>query len=398
MKVHPLQNLFAVLVLVLLGSPAFAQTKHFLLTNNDNAGGNSISFYLAGGTPTSPKLSLKKTVNTGGSGVGNGFFATNGIVVVRTSTNVCAFVADAGSGDIAGISLQTQSLTGNFKGASGDTGSFFGIGVAANGSHLYASFTDANNIGTFVIGAGCTLTFVGDTSAVGLNGFPVDGMSLHGSTLVVAYDDGSIQSFNTSSGMPVSNNDEQLSSGYLTDGAFPSGVDITQDGHFAIFGDACATLACSPSEVEVSDISSGKLSTTVEYGGPSGGLGSGLNSNNVRLSPDESLLYISNNVSGQVTAAFFDKSTGTVSAGCISSALKGFNAPWTHTVSLATQGTTGTGAVLWVAEFGNPSSIGILSVHSLGGTCTLTESTASPVTDSSSPGLLSIIAYPPRPF
>ena len=64
--------------------------------------------------------------------------------------------------------------------------------------------------------------------------------------------------------------------------------------------------------------------------------------------------------------------------------------------ALATRDTTGTGNVLYVAEFG--SSIGIVNVTSNGASCTLTEAAGSPVADDSSPGLLSIQVFPPRPF
>ena len=39
-----------------------------------------------------------------------------------------------------------------------------------------------------------------------------------------------------------------------------------------------------------------------------------------------------------------------------------------------------------------------INVKSAGGKCTLTESSHSPVSDPNSPGLLSIGAFPPRPF
>jgi sugar lactone lactonase YvrE len=113
-------------------------------------------------------------------------------------------------------------------------------------------------------------------------------------------------------------------------------VDITRDGHYAIFGDASTTYM----EVEVSDISSGKLTPTIKYGGAGGGLGGtkGANSNNVWLSPDESLLYISPNWSGEVAAALFDKNTGTLSKGCFSGKLNGYQTKWGSTASLATKG------------------------------------------------------------
>ena len=131
---------------------------------------------------------------------------------------------------------------------------------------------------------------LGDTTVAGLNGGWIGGMAIHGNLLVVAYGDGSIQSFNISGGTPISNDDEQNATGFA--GAyFPESVDITQDGHYAIFGDAALYTT-----VEVSDISSGKLTPTTMYilGTTMNAVGPGNNSASVRLSPDESLLYIGN--------------------------------------------------------------------------------------------------------
>jgi hypothetical protein len=127
-------------------------------------------------------------------------------------------------------------------------------------------------------------------------------------------------------------------------------------------------------------------------------LGNGINSSNILLSPDETLLYISNNQGGTITAAFFDKSTGKLSKGCVSPYLKGFVANWSYVASFAMQQATGTGGLLYVAEYGAPSSIGVVKVKSSGGKCTLRESSQSPVSDQNSPGLLSIGSFPPRPF
>src|ERR1700685_3796470 len=141
------------------------------------------------------------------------------------------------------------------------------------------------------------------------------------------------------------------------------------------------------------DISSGKLTPTVVYN-----LEKEINSSNVLLSPDETLLYISNNQSGTITAAFFDASTGKLSKGCISGVLKGYVVDWSYTASMALEETTGTGRMLYVAEYGNPSSIGEISVTSAVRKCALEELPKSPVSDPNSPGLLSIGAFPPRPF
>jgi len=125
----------------------------------------------------------------------------------------------------------------------------------------------------------------------------------------------------------------------------------------------------------------------------------GANSAAVRLSPDESLLYISSNEVGSVSAVFFNAQTGVISGGCSSPSLNGFYNPWTWGGALATRDNTGTCGVLYVAEYSTDTSyIGVLTVNVSGGRCTLTESPGSEVNDQLSPGLLSISTYPSRSF
>jgi hypothetical protein len=364
----------------------------YVFTNDDALRHTYSSVYLAGGSQGSPTLTFQQSINTTGLGIGGGFFGTPRLAMLPSSSAQCLFVSDAGSSDIAAINIQTQTVLGTFQGSTNDNGTSNGIGMVMNQNYLYAGYTLSNTIATFSIGAGCQLSFLGDIAVTPLNGGWIAGMALNGNVLVVAYIDGSIQSFNTASGIPTSNNDEQNATGFAS-AYFPDSVDITQDGHFAIFGDAAV-----PTTVEVSDLSSGKLAPTVLYilGAATNAIGPGINSATARLSPDESLIYIGNSQNGYVTAAFFNRNTGKVTGGCNSPQLANFYNPWAYVGSLQTRDTTGTGNVLYVAEFG--SSIGIVNVTSTGTACTLTESAASPVTDDLSPGLLSIQVFPPRPF
>jgi len=376
-----------------------AETKHYVVTNDDVNGPNTVTFFVAGGTPLAPKLTRFKTIKTGGTGSGGGYFGIVRQVLVPDGADECVFVADGGSNDVAAIIFGTQTVVGNYQGSSTDSDGLGGMGLAVNpnGKYLYAAFSTSQTLATFTIGSGCTLAFMSDVSAVGLNGGFLHGMAAKGSILVVTYGDGSIESFNISGGPPVSNNDLQFSTGYLVDVVFPDGVDLSKDGHFAIFGDASGGF----SEVEVSDISSGKLAKTLKYGGSDASLGDGLAANNVWLSPDETLLYVSDNLSGQVTAAHFNKTAGTLSFACISNPLRGFGTLWTFSSAVATEETTGNGATVWVAEDGNgsaASAIGILDVTSHGGKCTLTESSKSPALDSNSLNLSWLNAFPARPF
>lgn len=374
---------------------AFAQTHapasqptipSYVITNDDapNDVPTSGTFFTisATGLPQDPTR-----VSLGGSGSGGGYFNANRVSVLANSSTDCAFLSLGTSSVIEAVNLANLQVIGAYAGGTGDSGHDNGIGMVNNGTYLYANFTTSNTLGTFSILPGCALSFLGDISPLGLNQGNMKGMALHGNMLVVTYGDGSIESFNASAGIPVSNGDLQNATGFATS-RFPTGVDITQDGHYAIFGDQ-STYAT----VEVSDISSGKLTKTVLYN-----LGKPGNSTNVLLSPDETLLYVNNTGSGQVSAAFFDSSTGKVSPGCASKELNGFDVGWIFFGALATEQNTGTGSVLYVAEFGNPATIGVINVTSSGGKCTLTEAAGSPVQDPDSTTLVSIGVYPPRSF
>ena len=356
-----------------------AQSPHFLITNNDNSRGNSATFY---NVIHNGFLHQNKVVSTGGTGVdGIGAVAMKRVSVLN-STQRCAFVSDAGSADVAGISIDTLTATGTFKAAATDSGPS-GVGVVNNGTHLYASFTGSGTIAAFDILAGCKLHFIQDVAAVGVNGSSaVLDMAVHGNILVASFFDGSIESFNVSSGVPVANGDLQLSTGNTQDGSFAAGVDITADGHFAVFGGTN-----SPPLVEVSDISSGKLTPTVVYSN----IGTGGGSEAIWLSPDESLLYLSNFSSSQVTAAFFDKTTGVVTFGCTGSFKgNGFEA------GLATATQTGTGSTVYVAE--PDINIGFASINESAGTCSIQEAPTSPASDSNTLTIESIASFPPRGF
>jgi len=359
----------------------------YLITNDDAAFVSGITFYTIG---TTGLLKLKKEVSTSAAGIAGGYFPTNRVVVLDNSSEQCVYASNAAIGNIVGIDINTLVVGGSAGGSSTDSGSANGIGLAVNGQYLYASFTSSNTIGTFQVQSGCSLTFLSDISVAGLQGGFIDAMVVTGNTMVVTYGDGSIESFNVASGAPVSNGDEQNSTGYVVSqgSSYPTAVEITKDGHFAIFGDTSTSTL-----VEVSDMSSGKLAKTTVFS-----LGHGINSSNILLSPDETLLYISNTQGDSITAATFNATTGTLAAGCTSGRLKGYSVSWSYLADLALATNSGTGGTIYVAEYGAPSSIGMVQVSSSGGQCTLQEVSGSPVSDPNSNGLLSIAPFPPRTF
>lgn len=372
-------------ICVLTGVTA-AATPHYLITNDDVQISNSISFYTISSTGG---LTLTQQLTPEGSGIGGGFFSSYRVAALDNSTQQCVFVSDAFSGQIVGIDVNTLTITGNASGSENDSGSANGIGLAVNNQYLYASYSTSNTIGTFQVQSGCTLTFVNDVTVSGLQSGFIDAMVLHGNMMVVTFGDGSIQSFNISNGTPVPNGDEQNSSAYITSSgsSYPNSVEITSDGHYAIFGDTSTSTV-----IEVSDIHTGTLTATVPYH-----LGTPINSSNILLSPDQTLLYVSNNQGDVISAAFFNSATGALTPGCMSGKLTGYVTAWSYLSQLQTAG-TGTGQIIYAAEFGGPSSIAMIQVGSNGTKCELKEMTGSPVADPNSSGLLSIGVFPPRSF
>ncbi len=370
--------------------PAMAAPP-YVITNDDPG----VSFYAVA---PDGQLALQQQVSIGGFGNIAGFFGTNRISVLDTANQQCVYASSASTGQIAGIVISTLTVGGSASGSLTDNGASNGIGLAMsmsmNGQYLYASFTGSNTIGTFQVQPGCSLTFVNDVSVAGLAGGMINGLATHGNLMITTFTDGSIQSFNISAGTPVSNGDEQYSTATLTtkDATYPNSIDITSDGHYAIFGDTSTSAV-----VEVSDISSGKLTPTLVHTSKAS-----INSSNVMLSPDETLLYVIDTQGATVSAIFFDKTTGKLSGGCVSGRIRGESANWSYLAGLGLISQTGDGGGVYVAEFGGPSAIAMVKLESSGrggsGKCSLQEVSKSPFADPNSQGLLSIGTFPPRPF
>jgi len=359
-----------------------APQPHYLITNNDFSQANSATFFTIGDNHI---LNQTAVVPTGGTGVsGIGAVATKRVSILDRDGNRCAFISDAGSADVAGISIATLTASGAFKAASTDSAPF-GVPVGNNGKFLYAGFTGSQTIATYQILPGCKLQFIQDVPAAGIAGGSMIDLSVHEDILVASFQDGSIESFNISAGVPVANGDLQQSTGSTQNNNIPSGVDISADGHYALFGGTNV-----PPVVEVSDISSGKLAPTVVYSN----LGTAGGSEAIWLSPDESLLYLSDFSSSQITAASFDKNTGDVTFACVSPALKGAGP---FEAGLVTATSNGTGRTVLVAE----PNLGIASVRISpdSGTCSLTEAPNSPTSNGMfNDSFESVGVFPPRRF
>jgi hypothetical protein len=362
----------------------------FLVANDDTSvpfPPSTVSFYAIRADGT---LAPRTRFSTAGNGMAGGYFGTDRLLVVAKGAGSCVFASNAQSESIAAFDGATHKLMGVFSGSHEDTSlARDGIGLAASGAQLYATFSGSGNIGTFQIESGCKLRFIGDVGVHGLSGGTAEAFAARGHMMVVAYGDGSIESFDISGHLPSSHNDARYSA-ERDDDFVPDAVDMSSDGHYAIFGGGSTSA-----QVQVANLSSGKLGATTLYS-----LGTAWNSGSVRLSPDESILYLSNSSGGRITAAFFDRVTGKVRPGCTSDALRGFYKQFTHIGAVATENSTGTGDLLYVPEFNadGGSSIGIVRFSSSSTGCTLRETSQSPVSAGPGSALLSVAVYPPRPF
>jgi 6-phosphogluconolactonase (cycloisomerase 2 family) len=373
--------------MTLLISAFFFQTafaQDYLITDDDSAT-NGVSFFTIG---SNGSLDFAMEVQGPGLGIGGGLFGMSRIAAVNSGSTQCIFATEAFTNDVFWIVPGSGFPGGAATGSASDDGSANGVGIAANAQFVYLSFSSTNTIATFQVQSGCALAFMNDITVGGLNGGIIDGMVIHGNLMIASYADGSIESFSIGAGTPVSNGDKQNSTASAGGYSFPNGIDITQDGHFAIFGDTSTADI-----VEVSDISSGKLTGTVMYK-----THAGISSSNVLLSPDETILYISNTQGDVVSAAFFDKNTGQVTRGCTSHKIRGYVSDWSYLGGLALQQITGDGGGVYVTEFGAPSGIATLNLKVNGAKCSILEAKDSPTTDFYSRGLLSIGRFPPREF
>lgn len=381
---------------------------------NDNTSTNTVTGFSA----TASTLTFATNNATTGKGL-PGVLAANQQAVASYPGVNCLFASDPNSspgftkGNVASFIINSNG-TLTFAGRSADPtnthGANKGIPLAVDRRpgfpYLYAAFTGENKIVAFKVNIpGCRLTYLSSTSAVGVGGFPVGSMAVSragAQVLVVTYQGGSIQSFLVSAGTVTSTGPAVNSTGFTTQGGVPSGVDITANGLFAVFGDKNSSVT----EVEVASISgTGVLGTTVDYGG----LSTGINSQNVWISPSlvsgQNYLYISNNDSKQVTTAKLSTG-GVVSAIPASSCPSGFFNPstlnsstgFTFSGGIQTQGTSGTGGYIYVAEQGSAplSSIAVLKVDTATG-CTQ-EALGSPYTDTFSNALTTLSVFPNRPF
>jgi len=371
-------------IVMLSPAPSLAQSGHYVVTNNDPSSAlNSATIFQL----ESKTLNITQTLQTGANGGGGGDFALHRIAFGGAPGNVCLFVGDAGSSDIASFQFPALTRIGNYTDPDGDSDGFgYSLGLAERGNLLFVTYGVTANIGVFEIATDCSLNLLGTYNVAA--GQSVAGMKAtpDGRTLVVGYGYGAnlVDSFSISaSGVLTENGPYASLNG-------PAGVDITSDSKYALFGDATG----GTTQLEIYPINSnGTLGTETSFGGD-GSLGAGQDSSNVRISPNEKFLYVSNNLSKQVTSLGFTESPLGVSY--VGITMLNDSSEIISIGGLATASPSGNGGGIYVAEFSSPNGlVGLLQINSNGST---TEVSGSPYNNGQSSALLSLAVWPPRNF
>lgn len=235
--------LVVIAVLTLL-STCFAGTA-YVVTNNDNASGNSATIYSM--NTSTGALTHLMDLPTGGIGDAGGYFANVGTGAAVTGTVGCLLVFDTGSNDIASFKVNLPTLTitkvGNFSNAA-LVSQFPGgsIALTPNGKFVYATYATTENIAAWAVNSDCSLTFIAAYQAsAGPDVYDGIKVTPNGQDLIVAAPDfGTVEEFsiNQTTGKLTDLGFANFSalSDCQSNGCFPAGIDITADSRGAIIG------------------------------------------------------------------------------------------------------------------------------------------------------------------
>ena len=272
-------------VVALFATVSFAQNGGHLLINNDNSSANSADIDTVSATG---QLKLLKTVSTGGTGLGGGYFAAPRNAIAQNLK--CFWVSDAATSDIASFQIPSLKKTGNFTNAALN-GDYLGIGLTEAGSYLITAWSGSANLAVLKINSDCTLTLVGTPLSQPDNVADVTATA-NGKVVVVSYPNaGGAQAYAVSSTGTLTAIGSELVFGNVisscsSTGCFPTAQDDTSNGAFWVWGNAtlagASTLTATLSSSGFSNAalqtysSSGLQNVETPWFSPAGRAGKGL--------------------------------------------------------------------------------------------------------------------------
>ena len=289
MRGRPVKLHRILLIAIALATASTAQGQQYLYTNDNVA--NKPNSTTALKVSAAGKVTLIQTYPTGGRSSGAGvYFASQPIASAAVGGNSCLFVSNGGDSTITAFTINSKNgkltmVKGSpfSYGVSGEQS--MGVSLAVgNDKLLFAGNSKDNSISVLKISFTCGLE---SSSSVSLSFSPVDLMATPNGKYLIATYMGPVDSFQI-----------DYTNGTLTEkGPFSSsgsaaGLDISCDGTTVYFGDAA-----THTEIETYRlISNGKLKELGVFRNIRGS-----NSNNVMLSKDQATLYVTNNLSNEIT-------------------------------------------------------------------------------------------------
>jgi len=239
-----MRKLFGAIAMCALLSSVALAAKSYVVTNNDNANGNSATIYSL--DTSNGALTHLLDIPTGGTGANGGYFATVGVGAVATGATGCLFVTDTGSNDIAAFAVQLGSLNISKVGNFSDPGLVFqfpggSLALTPDNKFLYATYATTENIGAWQINSDCSLALLATyTASAGSDVYDGIRVTPNGkSLLVTAPDFQAVEMFNINPDGTLADvgfaNFGSLSE-CLSISCFPAGIDITADSKIALFG------------------------------------------------------------------------------------------------------------------------------------------------------------------
>jgi len=362
-----------------------ASSVHFVVANDGAVANIASVFDLS--SLSNPTLTLDKTLPTGGNGI-NDVQGVPETAIVQHGTDVCVYLSDPTSADVAAFLYPGFSRVGRYK-ISGVMDSEFGMGVAGRGNFLFSSYSTTEDqfvIATWNIGSGCALTLATTLDVPGSTDSMA--MSPNGQTLIAtyAYPLPSVDSFSVAT-------DGTLTEHGPYGGPFdtPNGVDITADSKYAIVGEI-GGQPDDPTQVGIYEISTdGSLGTYITYGGD-GSLGPSSHTGYVWLSPNEKFLFVSGGGPNlPITTLNFNEDLQQVTYSGCSTTVQASN-----TSGFATARPSGSGDLLYLAIYRDTAGVAVFQIDSTTG-C-LTAVPGSPFSSGIRGMEFSVAAWPPRPF
>jgi 6-phosphogluconolactonase (cycloisomerase 2 family) len=299
------------LFLVALSVTSYAQTNHFVYTNNNADGPNSVSGWMVGaGGALTPVAG--SPFSTGGDGAGTGFFSTVGVQALLVgnylyATNDGDSVGMGGNTTVAGFAINpTTGVLTAVPGspfATDGTQPAFGTSLAAtpDGAFLYVNNPGDASITVYSIAGNGALTKV-STFLLGTTGALSIRMSADGNFLFGAlyFDDAvAVLSVNPMTGALAHVTGSPFALADTGAGfAGPTALEVNCAGDLLFVADANSATTTTVSVLDI-DQMTGALT---EIAGSPFQIGTGGNSNTLTLSEDDQYLYVGNQSTNTVTA------------------------------------------------------------------------------------------------